>query len=153
MASSGFPQRKSSGAGGMTAEDSSPLDSAPPSPMAPNGMQLPGGQISPQSLGGPGGLPSTPGMMSEVAQPLTAGSPGQVLTPDIAMGLMSTAQTMYSSFDAMASIVPDLANDFAMMKVLLQDTMAKVVLKSGATASVASAGNGFPGGGFASGGM
>jgi hypothetical protein len=136
----GFPQRKAMGSGSMTSTgDQSILDGAPPSPVAPEGMQMP-----------PAGPPQMPSF-EQLAQPMTIGSPSRALSPEVAMGMMSVAETIYGSFDSMASMAPDLANDFAMLKDFLQRTMGKLLLKSGQTASPTSAGSNFPGGGFSSG--
>lgn len=67
------------------------------------------------------------------------------------MGLLTMGETIAGSFDSMASIAPECATDFAMLKDLLSRTMGKILLKSGQTASIAAAGNQFPGGGFSSG--
>lgn len=141
MADSPFPARKTSGGGGMTATSGSMLDGPPPSPMmagAPSTL-IPGQ--------GPGPMPS----FGEMAAPLTAGSPGRVVSPEIAVGLMQTAETIYGVLDSMASIAPDLANDFALQKDLLQRTMGKLLLQGGQPSSPTSLGLNFPGGGFSSG--
>ena len=142
MASPQFPQRKSAGAGGMTGGDASLLDSPPPTPVAPDGMQVqPGGNAAAAPM------PS----FDQLAQPLTAGSPGKVLSPEISMGLMQMGETIAGTFDSMASIAPECAMDFAMLKDLLQRTLGKILVKSGQTASVSAAGNQFPGGGYSGG--
>lgn len=138
MASSGFPERKSSGAGGMTAAGPGQevLDGPPPSPAMQGAQPMQ-----------PGQAPSMPSF-SQMAQPLTAGTPGRATSPEIAMGVMQSAETMYSMLDSMASIAPDLANDFALQKDLLQRTMAKLLVTSGASSSANATGLNFPGGGF-----
>lgn len=144
-----FPQRKSAGAGGMTAPGvgQEALDGPPPSPvMAQAGGGMPGGGLV------PGGAPQMPSF-GEMSQPLTAGTPGRATSPEVAMGIMQGAETIYGMLDSMASIAPDLATDFALQKDLLQRTMAKLFVKSGQPASAASPGMNFPGGGFASGAM
>ena len=138
MAGGGFPQRKAQGAGGMTSADSSVLDGPPPSPVMPQG----GGQMVP---GQPAPMPTD---FAQMAQPLTIGSPGRAISPEVSMGMMSTAESIYNVFDSMASIAPDMANDFALLKNMLQQTMGKLLVKSGQTASPVSAGSNFPGGGF-----
>ena len=144
MASSGFPQRKASGSGGMTSPGAGQeqLDGPPPSPAMPMG----GGQLQ------PGAQPQMPSF-GQMAQPLTAGSPGRATSPEVLMGIMQSAETIYGMLDSMASITPDLANDFALQKDLLQRTMAKLMVKSGTPGAAASPGMNFPGGGFASGTM
>jgi hypothetical protein len=142
MAGSGFPQRKSQGAGGMTAAapGNDTLDGPPPSPAMQGAQPMqPGGGAAP--------MPS----FAQMAQPLTAGTPGRATSPEIAMGIMQSAETIYSMYDSMASIAPDLANDFALMKDLLQRTMAKLLVNSGANAGANSTGLNFPGGGYATG--
>lgn len=140
MAASSFPQRKSSGAGGMTSPGASQLDGPPPSPaMGAGGPMQPGAMQ--------GQMPS----FSEMAEPLTAGTPGRAVPPEIAVGLMQTATTVYGILDSMASIAPDLANEFAMQKDLLQRTMAKLVTNSGSIQPPSALGTNFPGGGFATG--
>lgn len=138
----GFPQRKSQGAGAVAGSETGLLDAPPPTPVAPQGMQVP-----------PGGNAAAAPMPSfdELAPPLTAGSPSRALSPEISMGLMTMAETIAGTFDSMASVAPDCATDFAMLKDLLSRTMGKILLKSGQTASVASAGNQFPGGGYTGG--
>lgn len=140
MASSGFPERKSSGAGGMTSPAGSVLDGPPPSPaMAQADSTLQPGQ--------PQAFPS----FQEMAQPMTAGTPGRATTPEVAMGVMQSAEAISGMFDSMASIMPDLANDFALLKDLLQRTMGKLLVNGGQPASPNAPGLNFPGGGFASG--
>lgn len=145
MAASGFPQRKASGAGGMTAPGAGQeqLDGPPPSPVMANAG---GGTLD------PGTQPQMPSF-AQMSQPLTAGSPGRATSPEVLMGMMQGAETIYGMLDSMASISPDLANDFALQKDLLQRTMAKLVVKSGMPGAPASPGLNFPGGGFASGSM
>lgn len=139
MASGGFPQRKSSGGGGLAGSSGSQLDGPPPSPAMPEQTQLQ-----------PGVQPPMPSF-SEMAQPLTAGTPGRAVAPETAVGILQSAETMYGLLDSFASIVPDLAADFALQKDLLQRTMAKLVVNSGTVAPPASTGLNFPGGGFAAG--
>lgn len=141
MASSGFPQRKSSGAGGMTAAGPGQeiLDGPPPSPAMQGASPMVPGQ-APQ-------MPS----FGQMAAPLTAGTPGRATSPEIAMGIMQSAETIYSMLDSMASIAPDLANDFALQKDLLQRTLAKLLVTSGASAAANATGLNFPGGGFTTG--
>jgi hypothetical protein len=143
MAGSGFPQRKASGAGGMTSPGAGQevLDGPPPSPVMANA-----------SMPQPGAQPQMPSF-AQMSQPLTAGTPGRATSPEVLMGIMQGAETIYGMLDSMASIVPDMANDFALQKDLLQRTMAKLVVKGGQTGSAASPGMNFPGGGFASGSM
>ena len=69
------------------------------------------------------------------------------------MGIMQGAETIYGMLDSMASIAPDMANDFALQKDLLQRTMAKLVVKGGQMGAAPSPGMNFPGGGYASGSM
>lgn len=119
---------------------SSILDGPPPSPAQPDTMMVPGQQPAMPSFG-------------EMAQPLTAGTPGRATTPEIAMGLMQSATAIYGMLDSMASIAPDLATDFALQKDLLQRSMAKLLVNGGQPSSPGSPGLNFPGGGFASGSM
>lgn len=144
MAGSGFPQRKASGAGGMTSPGAGQeiLDGPPPSPVMANTS----GTIQ------PGQQPQMPSF-AQMSQPLTAGTPGRATTPEVLMGIMQGAETIYGMLDSMASIAPDMANDFALQKDLLQRTMAKLVVKGGQTGTAASPGMNFPGGGFAGGNM
>lgn len=144
MAAPAFPQRKSFGAGGMTSPGAGQelLDGPPPSPTMTNAMG---------PMGGAGMQPMP--SFAQMAQPLTAGSPGRATSPEIAVGLMQTAETVYGILDSMASIAPDLANEFALQKDLLQRTMAKLLGNSGQVAPPQSTGTNFPGGGFSSGAM
>lgn len=141
MASSGFPQRKSQGAGGMTspAAGTEQLDGPPPSPMMGGVQQMQPGAQAP--------MPS----FAQMAKPMTAGSPGRATPPEIVMGIMQTVTTVYGIFDSIASIVPDLGADMALQKDLLQQAMAKLVVNSGQVGNPAAPGQSFPGGGFASG--
>lgn len=152
MASSGFPQRKSQGSGAMTSggpNAAGPLDGPPPSPV----MGQTPGQLQPgPQMGGALDAQALPSF-AQMSQPLTAGSPGRALTPEIAMGLMQTAEMMYGILDSMSSVVPDLANDFVLQKDLLQRTMGKLLVKTGQGALPTSTGPNFPGGGFTSGAM
>lgn len=143
MAGSDFPRRKASGAGGMTspANGQEQLDGPPPSPAMPPG----GGQMQPGAPQPP--MPS----FAQMAQPLTAGTPGRATSPEVAMGIMQTAETIYGILDSMASIAPDLANDFALQKDLLQKTMAKLLVNGGTPGRAGAPGMNFPGGGFAGG--
>lgn len=122
--------------GGMT----SPLDGPPPSPV----MAQAGGPLAPGAGAAP--LPD----FAEMSQPLTAGTPGRATSPEILVGIMQSAETMYGMFDSMASIVPDLAVDFALLKDVLQRTMGKLLVKGGQPASPNAPGLNFPGGGFGS---
>lgn len=141
MAASTFPQRKSQGSGGMTsAGGGSILDGPPPSPAA----------AMPSQTLTPGQQPMMPSFQ-EMAQPLTAGTPGRSTTPEVAMGVMQSAEAISGMFDSMASIVPDLANDFALLKDMLQRTMGKLLVNGGQPASPNAPGLNFPGGGFLSG--
>jgi hypothetical protein len=145
MASTGFPQRKAYGSGGMTSPGAGQeaLDGPPPSPLM---AQAGSGQLQ------PGMQPQMPSF-AQMSQPLTAGSPGRAVSPEIAMGIMQTAETIYGILDSMASIAPDLANDFALQKDLLQRTMGKLLVNGGASGAPGATGLNFPGGGFASGAM
>lgn len=141
MAGSGFPQRKASGSGGMTSGSSEQLDGPPPSPVMANAnsQMAPGGAAQP--------MPS----FAQMSQPLTAGTPGRATSPEIAAGMMQTAETVYGILDSFASIAPDLATDFALQKDLLQRSMAKLLLNNGANAQPGATGVNFPGGGYAMG--
>lgn len=140
-----FPNRKSMGAGGMTSTgpgSSGPMDGPPPSPAM--------AQVDPTQMANAGApMPS----FAEMSQPLTAGTPGRAVSPEIAMGIMQTAATIYGLLDSMSSIAPDLANEFALQKDLLQRTMAKMVTNNGTMSSPSSQGLNFPGGGFQGGSM
>lgn len=142
MASPGFPTRKSHGAGGMTGGGmTSILDGPPPSP-AMGGAQAPL----------PGQQPPVPSF-AEMAEPLAMGTPGRALSPELVMGMLQSASSIYGMLDSMAQLVPDLANDFALQKDLLQRTLGKLVVNGGTAAAPGSVGVNFPGGGFASGSM
>lgn len=145
MAGSDFPARKSQGAGGLSSPNGAQeqLDGPPPSPAMPPG----GGQMQPGMA--PQGMPS----FEQMAQPMTAGTTGRATSPEVAMGIMQTAETVYGILDSMASIAPDLANDFALQKDLLQRTMAKLLVNGGTPGRAGSPGLNFPGGGFAGGSM
>lgn len=134
MASPGFPSRKAQGSGAMTSGVSEVLDQPPPNPTQPMQMPQPGGQTP---------FPS----FSDMAAPLTAGSPGKQLSPEILMGVMQSLSAVEGIWDSAASILPDLAADFAMLKDLQQRVAAKIVVKGG-TAPATATGNNFPGGGF-----
>lgn len=140
MAKPGFPQRKSQGSGGTSGGQASQLDGPPPSPVTA-GME--GGVQQLQ----PGQQPQMPAF-SEMATPLTAGTPGRATSPEVLMGVMQSAETMAGMLDSMASVVPDMANQFAMLKDLLQRTMGQLLVKGGQPASPNSPGMNFPGGGF-----
>ncbi len=144
MAASGFPQRKAFGAGGMTSQGPGQeiLDGPPPSPA----MAQAAGQMQP-------GVTQPMPSFGQMAQPLTAGTPGRATSPEIAMGVMQAAETIYGMLDSMASIAPDLGTDFALQKDLLQRTMAKLLVNSGQGGRPGSTGLNFPGGGFNSGAM
>jgi len=136
MASPGFPVRKSQGAGGMTGGGmTSMLDAPPPNPTGADTTLTPG--ATPQ-------MPS----FGEMAAPLTAGTPGRATTPEVLMGVMSSLETIAGMYDSMASVVPDLASDFAMLKDLQQRVAAKLLTKGGQPASPTSPGLNFPGGGW-----
>lgn len=150
MAASGFPARKSQGSGGMTSTGpgaSGPLDTPPPSPVMAQAGPPPGMGAQMGGALDPNAMPS----FAQMSQPMTAGSPGRALAPEMAMGIMQTAEMVYGILDSMASIVPDLANDFVLQKDLLQRTMGKLLLKSGQTGLPTSTGPNFPGGGFTTG--
>lgn len=138
MAAGGIPQRSSFGSGAMTAGGgmSSVLDGPPPNPVDQGTQPLQPGQTPPQ--------PS----FAEMAAPLTAGSPGRATTPEVLMGVMNSLESMANMYDSMASVIPDLAPDFAMLKDLQQRLAAKLLVKGGQPASPVSTGLNFPAGGF-----
>lgn len=144
MASSSFPQRKAFGSGALTSPGAGQeiLDGPPPSPVMTNAGGMPSG-------GAPQAMPS----FAQMSQPMTAGSPGRAVSPEVSMGIMQTCETIYGLLDSMASIAPDLANDFALQKDLLQRTMAKLLTTSGTPGSPGAPGMNFPGGGFSAGAM
>jgi hypothetical protein len=78
---------------------------------------------------------------------VTAGTPGKQLSPEILMGVMQSLTAVEGIWDSAASILPDLASDFAMLKDLQQRVAAKIVTKGGTAPSTATGLN-FPGGGF-----
>lgn len=140
----GFPQRSAYGAGAMTAggAGAQQLDGPPPSPVMPQGgMPQMGGQ-TPQ-------MPS----FGEMAQPMTAGTLGRAVAPEIAAGILQSAQVIAGMFDSIASVVPDLATDMALQKDLLMRAMGKLFENSGVSGAPGSTGLNFPGGGFAGGSM
>ena len=140
MATSGFPQRSSQGAGGMTGGMSSVLDGPPPSPAMP--MEMPqAGQSAP--------MPS----MGEMSRPLTAGTPGRAVAPEIVQGVLQSGETISGMLDSMASIFPDLALDFSLVQDTLQRALAKIVVQGGPRQGAGATGMNFPGGGFAAGAM
>lgn len=110
------------------------LDQPPPNPTQPQAMPQPG-QVQ--------AFPS----FAEMAAPVTAGTPGKQLSPEILMGVMQSLSAVEGIWDSAASILPDLASDFAMLKDLQQRVAAKIVVKGG-TAPATATGNNFPGGGF-----
>lgn len=134
MAGAGFPQRKSQGAGGMTSAAPDLLDAPPPNPTMPQGAPQPGQATE---------FPS----FSQMAQPMTAGSPGQQLSPEILMGVVQGMGAIEGMWDSMASLMPEMAADFAMLKDFQQRVAAKITVKGG-TAAATSTGSAFPGGGF-----
>lgn len=134
MASPGFPTRKSQGSGGMTSGPGEILDGPPPNPTNPGPMPTPGA---------PTPFPS----FAEMAPPITAGTPGRQLSPEILMGVMQGLTACEGIWDSAAAILPDLAADFAMLKDLQQRVAAKIVVKGGSPPATATGLN-FPGGGF-----
>ncbi len=136
MAMSGFPSRKSAGAGGMTSPADAMLDTPPPSPAF--------AQAPPPT---PGQQPEMPSF-DQLAPPATPGTPGRAVSPEILMGLLSSMQTVEGIFDSAAGILPDLATDFALLKELLNRTVGKMVVHNGQGASPSAVGSQFPGGGF-----
>lgn len=130
-----FAARKSAGAGGMTGGDASALDAPPPSPSGPQQPLTPGMQPA---------MPS----FAEMSTPFTAGSTGRATTPEVLMGVMSSLETIAGMYDSMASIIPDCASDFAMLKDLQQRVAAKLLVKGGQTATPQAVGSSYPGGGF-----
>lgn len=133
MGSPAFPQRKAYGSGAMTSATSSILDGPPPSPTAPGGLD-PGAQVQFPAL-------------QDLAQPMTAGSPGKQLSPQILTGILEAMTSIEGMWDSMASMLPTLATDFAMLKDLQQRVGAKIVVNGGVPSTTA-IGNNFPGGGF-----
>lgn len=143
MARPGFPARKSTGAGGMTAGGmTSVLDGPPPSPAMPVG----GGALT------PGQAPPVPSF-AQMAEPMAMGTPSRALSPEIVAGMLQSAASIYGMLDSMAQIAPDLANDFALQKDLLQRTLGKLVVSGGTAAPAGAAGVNFPGGGYSSGAL
>jgi hypothetical protein len=138
MASPSFPTRKAMGSGAMTSATPEILDGPPPSPAGPQAVN-PGQQVQ---------FPT----MSEMAAPMTAGTPGRQVAPQVLTGIMEGMTAIEGMWDSMASVLPTLASDFAMLKDLQQRLMAKIVVQ-GATPSATAVGSNFPGGGFDRGAM
>src|SRR3990172_5725948 len=133
-----FPQRKSQGAGGMTAPGvgGGVLDGPPPSRV----MQGAGPVV-------PGAAPAAPSF-SDMAAPMAPGTLDRALTPELVSGMLMSSAAISKMLDSMATIAPDLANDFALIKDLLQRTLGKLVVNGGTAAAPGSNGPNFPGGGF-----
>lgn len=107
-------------------QSASPLDGPPPSPQANGGG--PTGQPTPFSLDGmvPGAVPSSQ------------------MPPEVLTGIMQSAQSIASMFDAYAQATPDLAADWGALKDALAMILAKLTQAgSGPTAPTAS-GPAFP---------
>lgn len=105
----------------MATLGSSPLDGPPPSPAI-----------------GPQPIPSMGGM----APPIPA--PG--LPPEVLTGILAAGEKISSTLDAFAQVTPDLANDWDMIKTMLQRSLGKVMMAGGGATSPTAAGPNYPGG-------
>jgi len=84
---------------------------------------------------------------------MAPGTLDRALTPELVSGMLMSSAAISKMLDSMATIAPDLANDFALIQDLLQRTLGKLVVNGGTAAAPGSTGLNFPGGGFLSGTM
>lgn len=104
-----------------------PLASPPPSPADPTGMRQ--GPLSPTGLAGPSPVP-------------TNQLPPQVLT-----GLVSAFDQIGTVLDTAAQIAPDKGPQVALIKDLIQQLLADLVVAGAGPSSPTNAGAALPGGG------
>jgi hypothetical protein len=114
-------------AGGGAA--ASPLDGPPPSP-TPMGGPPQGGAFGMKGLAGPSQVPS-----------------GQ-MPPEVLTGLTAAAQTINQQLDAFAQVTPDKATQLALIKELLQQYLAEIMVAGAGPTSPTASGPAFPGGGM-----
>ena len=124
-----FPPLPARGGGGPltgASADSSVLDGPPPSPTAM------------------GDDPSAPRAMRGLAPPIPSGQ----LAPEILTGLTQSAQTIGQLLDQFAQVTPDKATQLALIKDLLQQYLADLMIAGAGPTSPTAAGAAFPGGGI-----
>jgi len=107
------------------------LDGPPPSPALEQGVNpgLPLGDL----MGGRGSAAS-----------VTADQ----FPPEVLAGVLSAGQSMSEAVDSFAQMMPNLAQDWAIVKAALQSALAKVQQAGAGPVSPMSPGPNFPGGGF-----
>lgn len=111
------------------------------------GSQLPGGAGA-SALDQPPPSPQMP-MMPASFDGLAPGiTPSAPMPPEILTGLMAAAEKIDGQFDSFAQVLPQLAQKFAMLKDLLAQVMAEVMMAGANPTSPANAGMNFPGGGL-----
>ena len=109
---------------------SSPLDSPPPSPQALGGGPM--GSSTPFSLAA-----VTPGAV-----------PSNQLPPEILQSILQSSQRIGAMFDAYAQVMPDLADQWGLLKDQLQTILAQVMSAGAPPMSPTASGQQFPGGGM-----
>lgn len=116
-----FPPQTPGGGG-------SPLDGPPPSPTAMSG----GGDapFSVRGLTGPSSIPSG------------------AMPPEVLTGITQAATTIGSTLDSFAQITPDKAAALALIKDLLQQYLADLMVNGAQPTSPTASGPAFPGGGM-----
>lgn len=118
---------------------SSPLDGPPPSPTA-----MSGGGDAPFSMRGlAGGGPMGPG---------GPGGPGSIpagqMPPEVLTGITQAAQTMAMTLDSFAQVTPDKAAALGLIKDLLQQYLADLMVNGAQPTSPTAAGPAPPMGGM-----
>lgn len=130
-----FPPQARTPTGG-----SSPLDGPPPSPTPMSGGQAP---FSMRGLAGGGGPTNLQGLTGGPGTIPAAGIPPEVLT-----GITQASQTIAMTLDSFAQVTPDKAAALGLIKDLLQQYLADLMVNGSQPSSPTASGPAFPGGGM-----
>jgi hypothetical protein len=82
--------------------------------------------------------------MRGLAPPIASGQ----MPPEVLTGLTQSAQTISQMLDSFAQVTPDKATQLALIKDLLQQYLADLMVAGAGPVSPTSAGPAFPGGGI-----
>jgi hypothetical protein len=74
--------------------------------------------------------------------------PSGQMPPEVLTGLTAAAQTINQQLDAFAQVTPDKATQLALIKELLQQYLAEIMVAGAGPTSPTASGPAFPGGGM-----
>lgn len=110
---------------------------------SPDPRSIQGGSLS--LLDGPPPSPATAGLGQLAAGASTPGNQPQ--TPDVLAGILEASTSMANMLDTFGQMLPEFAPDFAQVREVLQNTLAKVVSAGGGSVATTGTGAPFPGSG------